>query len=78
LFVSIELELISLLRQQHKSHMALMRAVLALSTAVNYLTINADAAAPATPEDKEKWRALRAEFNEQIQLAIAAFVDSPS
>jgi hypothetical protein len=74
----VERELLSLLRQQHKSHMALMRAVLALSTTVNYLAINAELNAPASEADKQKWRELQEEFNKHIQEAIAALAGPAS
>ena len=73
--MSVEQELLSLLRQQHKSHMALMRAVLALSLTVDYLAINAGLNVPATEEDKKRWQANRAEFQKHLQDALNALAE---
>jgi hypothetical protein len=76
--VNAELELLSLLRQQNKALIALMRAVLALSTNVHLLSINFEHGAPATEADKQKWQEGREEFNKRLQEAIAALAGETS
>jgi hypothetical protein len=74
----VDRELLALLRQQHKSHMALMRAVLTLSSIVEYLGLNVVHGMPATEKDKQRWQELREEFNKNLQDAIAALAGPTS
>jgi|HubBroStandDraft_6_1064221.scaffolds.fasta_scaffold966048_1 hypothetical protein len=76
--VSPEKELLDLLRQLSSSHFALMRAVLALQTNVNLISINFEAGVPPTDADKKHWQELRDEFQKQLQVAFAAMTEPPS
>jgi hypothetical protein len=76
--VGPEETLLDLVRQLGNSHIALLRAVLALQTNVHLISIHLEAGVPPTDADKKKWQELREEFQKHIQAAFAAMSGPPS